>query len=49
MTALRQDLGMCPSFSYDVSGGTTVHSTLTSSQLPGQGDEAFKAVILTQG
>ena len=44
MTALWQELGKCASFSYQANG-TTVSSTLKRSQLPGTGDDAFKAVI----
>jgi hypothetical protein len=44
MTTLWQEFGKCSSFSYQ-SNGTTVSNTLTRSQLPGEGDDAIKAVI----
>jgi hypothetical protein len=46
MTTLWQEFGKCSSFSYQ-SNGTTVSSTLTRSRLPGEGDEAIKAVIVS--
>jgi hypothetical protein len=46
MTTLWQELGRCASFSYQ-SSGTTVSNTLKRSQLPGEGDDAIKAVIVS--
>jgi hypothetical protein len=46
MTTLWQEFGKCASFSYP-SNGTTASSTLTRSRLPGQGDDAVKAVIVS--
>ena len=46
MAALWQDFGKCSSFSYP-SNGTTASNTLTRSRLPGVGDEAIKAVIVS--
>lgn len=46
MTTLWQELGKCSSFRYQ-SSGTTVSSTLTRSRLPGEGDDAIKAVIVS--
>jgi hypothetical protein len=46
MTTLWQEFGKCSSFSYQ-SNGTTVSDTLTRSRLPGEGDEAIKAVIVS--
>jgi len=46
MTTLWQEFGKCSSFSYQ-SNGTTVSNTLTRSRLPGEGDEAIKAVIVS--
>jgi hypothetical protein len=46
MTTLRQEFGKCSSFSYR-SNGTTASYTLTQSQLPGVGDDAVKAVIVS--
>lgn len=46
MTTLWQEFGKCSSFSYQ-SNGTTVSSTLTRSRLPGEGDDAIKAVIVS--
>jgi hypothetical protein len=46
MTALWQEFGKCSSFSYQ-SNGTTVSSTLTRSRLPGEGDDAMRAVIVS--
>jgi hypothetical protein len=46
MTTLWQEFGKCSSFSYP-SNGTTASSTLTRSRLPGEGDDAMKAVIVS--
>ena len=46
MTTLWQEFGKCSSFSYP-SNGTTASNTLTRSQLPGEGDGAIKAVIVS--
>lgn len=46
MTTLWQEFGRCSSFSYQ-SNGTTVSSSLTRSRLPGEGDDAIKAVIVS--
>jgi hypothetical protein len=46
MTTLWQEFGKCSSFSYQASG-TTVSNTLKRSQLPGEGDDAIKAVIVS--
>ena len=46
MTTLWQEFGKCSSFSYQASGAT-VSSTLKRSQLPGEGDDAIKAVIVS--
>ena len=46
MTKLWQAFGKCSHFSYH-SNGTTVSSTLTRSRLPGVGDEAIKAVVVS--
>jgi hypothetical protein len=46
MATLWQELGRCASFSYQ-SSGTTVSNTLKRSQLPGEGDDAIKAVIVS--
>ena len=46
MATLWQEFGKCASFSYP-SNGTTVSSTLTRSRLPGEGDDAIKAVIVS--
>lgn len=46
MTTLWQEWGKCASFTYP-SNGTTVSSTLTRSRIPGQGDDAIKAVIVS--
>jgi hypothetical protein len=46
MTTLWQEFGKCSSFSYQ-SNGTKVSNTLTRSQLPGEGDDAIKAVIVS--
>jgi hypothetical protein len=46
MKTLWQEFGKCSSFSYP-SNGTTVSSTLTRSRLPGEGDDAIKAVIVS--
>jgi len=46
MTTLWQEFGKCASFSYQTNG-TTASSTLTRSKLPGQGDDAIKAVIVS--
>ncbi|MBO0824065.1 MAG: hypothetical protein J2P27_09425 [Actinobacteria bacterium] len=46
MATLWQELGTCSSFSYH-SNGTTVSCTVTRSRLPGEGDEAIKAVIVS--
>ena len=46
MTTLWQEFGKCSSFSYP-SNGTTASSTLTRSRLPGEGDDAVKAVIVS--
>jgi hypothetical protein len=46
MTKLWREFGKCSSFSYQ-SKGTTVSSTLTRSRLPGVGDGAIKAVIMS--
>jgi hypothetical protein len=46
MTTLWQEFGKCSSFSYH-SNGTTASNTLTRSRLPGEGDEAIKAVIVS--
>ncbi len=46
MTTLWQEFGKCSSFSYQ-SNGTTVSCTLTRSRLPGEGDDAIKAVIVS--
>jgi hypothetical protein len=46
MTTLWQDFGKCASFSYP-SNGTTASTRLTRSQLPGVGDFAIKAVLVS--
>lgn len=46
MTKLWQDFGKCSSFSYH-SNGTTVPNTLRRSRIPGEGDDAIKAVIMS--
>ena len=46
MATLWQEFGKCSSFSYK-SNGTTAPSTLTRSRLPGEGDDAIKAVIVS--
>jgi hypothetical protein len=46
MTTLWQEFGKCSSFSYP-SNGTIVSNTLTRSRLPGEGDDAMKAVIVS--
>ena len=46
MTTLWQEFGKCSSFSYP-SNGATASSTLTRSRLPGQGNDAMKAVIVS--
>jgi hypothetical protein len=46
MTTLWQEFGQCASFHYQ-SSGSTVSNTLTRSQVPGEGDEAIKAVIVS--
>jgi hypothetical protein len=46
MVTLWQEFGKCSSFSYK-SNGTTVSSTLTRSRLPGEGNDAIKAVIVS--
>jgi hypothetical protein len=46
MTTLWQEFGKCSSFSYP-SNGTTVSITLTRSRLPGEGDDAMKAVTVS--
>jgi hypothetical protein len=46
MTALWQEFGRCASFSYQYQG-TNAPSTLTRSRLPGTGDGAIKAVIVS--
>lgn len=46
MTTMWQEFGKCSSFSYH-SNGTTVSSTLKRSRLPGEGDGAIKAVIVS--
>jgi hypothetical protein len=46
MAKLWQEFGQCSSFSDQVNG-TTAPSTLTRSRLPGEGDEAIKAVIVS--
>lgn len=46
MTTLWHEFGKCSSFSYQPNG-TTVSSTLTRSRLPGKGDDAIKAVIVS--
>lgn len=46
MATLWQEFGKCSSFSYQTNG-TTAPSTLTRSQLPGEGGDAIKAVIVS--
>jgi hypothetical protein len=46
MATLWQEFGKCSSFRYP-SNGTTVSSTLTRSQLPEEGNNAIKAVIVS--
>jgi hypothetical protein len=46
MTALWTAFGKCSHFSYKTNG-TTASNTLTRSRLPGLGDEAIKAVIVS--
>ena len=46
MATLWQEFGQCSSFSYK-SNGTTVTSKLTRTRLPGEGDDAIKAVIVS--
>jgi len=46
MTSLWQAFGTCASFKYQ-SNGTTVSETLKRSQLPGQGGDAIKAVMVS--
>ena len=46
MATLWQEFGKCSSFSYK-SNGTTASSTLTRSRLPGEGNDAIKAVIVS--
>jgi hypothetical protein len=46
MATLWQEFGKCSSFSYE-SNGTTASSTLKRSRLPGVGDDAIKAVIVS--
>jgi hypothetical protein len=46
MATLWQEFGKCSSFSYK-SNGTTAASKLTRSRLPGEGDDAIKAVIVS--
>jgi hypothetical protein len=46
MATLWQEFGKCSSFSYK-SNGTTASNTLTRSRLPGEGNDAIKAVIVS--
>jgi len=46
MTALWQEFGKCSSFSYRTNG-TIASNTLTRRRLPGVGDDAMQAVILS--
>jgi len=46
MATLWQEFGKCSTFSYQTNG-TTASSTLARSRLPGEGDDAIKAVIVS--